>query len=172
MLNKAILMGRLTRDPELRTTPNGVSVASFTLAVDRNYARQGEQKQTDFLDIVCWRQTAEFVSKYFTKGQQVAVTGSIQTRKWQDQNGQDRYTTEIKAQRVQFLDRRSDGPRADMGGYEDDYGAPAPAPRAPRGGNMGGGQRQAPRRPAPQQRDDDLGPAFPSEASNMDEVPF
>ena len=72
----------------------------------------------------------------------------------------------------QFLDRRSDGPRADMGGYEDDYGAPAPAPRAPRGGNMGGGQRQAPRRPAPQQRDDDLGPAFPSEASNMDEVPF
>ncbi|MCI7507713.1 MAG: single-stranded DNA-binding protein, partial [Desulfovibrio piger] len=77
-----------------------------------------------------------------------------------------------KAQRVQFLDRRSDGPRADMGGYEDDYGAPAPAPRAPRGGNMGGGQRQAPRRPAPQQRDDDLGPAFPSEASNMDEVPF
>ena len=100
------------------------------------------------------------------------MEGSLQTRKWQDQQGQDRYTTEIKAQRVQFLDRRSDGPRADMGGYEDDYGAPAPAPRAPRGGNMGGGQRQAPRRPAPQQRDDDLGPAFPSEASNMDEVPF
>lgn len=73
---------------------------------------------------------------FLTKGSLVYVEGSLQTRKWQDQNGQDRYTTEIKAQRVQFLDRRSDGPRADMGGYEDDYGAPAPAPRAPRGGNM------------------------------------
>ena len=171
-LNKVILGGRLTADPELRTTQSGLPVTTFTVAVSRNYKSNDQQPQSDFINVVAWRSTAEFVSKYFHKGSSICVIGSIQTRKWQDQNGQDRYTTEIKAQRVQFLDRRSDGPRADMGGYEDDYGAPAPAPRAPRGGNMGGGQRQAPRRPAPQQRDDDLGPAFPSEASNMDEVPF
>ena len=79
MLNKAILMGRLTRDPELRQTPNGISVVTFTLAVDRSYAKAGTEKQTDFIDIVAWRSTAEFVSRYFKKGMQVAVTGRIQT---------------------------------------------------------------------------------------------
>ena len=84
MLNKVILMGRLTKDPELRNTPNGVSVASFTLAVDRDYARQGEERKTDFINIVAWRNTADFVSKYFTKGQLVAVCGKLQVRSWDD----------------------------------------------------------------------------------------
>ena len=86
MLNKVILMGRLTANPELRHTNNGIPVTSFTLAVNRRFARQGEQQQTDFIDIVAWRGTAEFVTKYFTKGQLVAVCGSLQTRNWQDQN--------------------------------------------------------------------------------------
>ena len=80
-MNKVILMGRLTADPELKTTPSGVSVASFSIAVDRRYAKQGEERQTDFINIVCWRQKAEFVCKYFVKGQLIALEGSIQTRK-------------------------------------------------------------------------------------------
>ena len=90
MLNKAILMGRLVADPELRRTPNNNSVTSFTLAVNRSYVRQGEQPQTDFLDIVAWGKTAEFVSRYFVKGQLVAVAGRIQTRTWEDKQGNKR----------------------------------------------------------------------------------
>ena len=86
MLNKVILMGRLARDPELRSTTGGVDVTNFTLAVDRGYAKAGTERETDFLDCVAWRGTAEFVSRYFKKGMQVAVTGRIQTRKWKDQN--------------------------------------------------------------------------------------
>ena len=174
MLNKVMIIGRLGRDPELRYSQSGAPVCTLNIATDESYTdRDGNRvDRAEWHRVVVFQKAAENCSQYLSKGSLVFVEGSLQTRKWQDQNGQDRYTTEIKAQRVQFLDRRSDGPRADMGGYEDDYGAPAPAPRAPRGGNMGGGQRQAPRRPAPQQRDDDLGPAFPSEASNMDEVPF
>ena len=82
MLNKVILMGRLTKDPELKYTANNIAVVSFTIAVDRNFARQGEQRQTDFINIVAWRTTAEFVAKYFTKGQLLALSGSIQTRTW------------------------------------------------------------------------------------------
>ena len=97
MLNKAILMGRLVADPELRRTPNNNSVTSFTLAVNRSYVRQGEQPQTDFLDIVAWGKTAEFVSRYFVKGQLVAVAGRIQTRTWEDKQGNKGKSVEVVA---------------------------------------------------------------------------
>lgn len=175
MLNKVMIIGRLGRDPELRYTQSGSPVATLNVATDESYMdRDGNKvERTEWHRVSVFQRQAENCANFLAKGSLVYVEGSLQTRKWQDQNGQDRYTTEIKAQRVQFLDRRGDAaPRGDMGGYEDDYGAPAPrAPRGNMGGNMGG-QRQAPRRPAPQPRDEDLGPAFPSEASNMDEVPF
>ena len=104
MLNKAILMGRLVADPELRRTPNNNSVTSFTLAVNRSFVRQGEQPQTDFIDIVAWGKTAEFVSRYFVKGQQVAVAGRIQTRNWEDRNGNKRKSTEVVAEEVHFAE--------------------------------------------------------------------
>lgn len=105
MLNNVVLMGRLTKDPELRQTPQGISVAQFSLAVDRNYSK-GEEKQTDFINIVAWRNTADFVSKYFTKGQLVAVRGRLQTRTWQDQNGQKRYATDVVADEVFFAESK------------------------------------------------------------------
>lgn len=107
-MNKAILMGRLTQDPELRTTPNGISVTTFSLAVNRRFAKAGEQPQADFINIVCWRSTAEFVAKYFKKGQQMALVGSIQTRKWQDKDGNNRYATEVVADEVYFADSKKD----------------------------------------------------------------
>lgn len=107
MLNTVILMGRLTRDPELRTTPQGVSVVSFSLAVDRNYSKT-EERQTDFINIIAWRSTADFVAKYFTKGQLVAVRGRLQTRQWQDQTGQKRYATDVVADEVFFAESKRD----------------------------------------------------------------
>lgn len=108
MLNKVILMGRLARDPELRSTTGGVDVTNFTLAVDRGYAKAGTERETDFLDCVAWRGTAEFVSRYFKKGMQVAVTGSIQTRKWKDKNDQNRVSVEVVAEEVFFADSKRD----------------------------------------------------------------
>ena len=112
MLNTVILMGRLTRDPELRQTPQGVSVAQFSLAVERNYSK-GEEKQTDFINIIAWRNTADFVSKYFTKGQLVAVRGRLQTRTWQDQSGQKRYATDVVADEVFFAESRGKAEQTD-----------------------------------------------------------
>ena len=94
--NKAVLLGRLTADPELKQTVSGISVTSFTLAVDRRY-KNGEEPQADFIPIVCWRQTAEFVSRYFRRGSPILVCGSIQVRKWTDKDGQNRYATEVVA---------------------------------------------------------------------------
>lgn len=108
MLNCAIIMGRLTADPELRTTNTGLPVTSFTVAVDRGYARAGEQKQTDFINCVAWRQTAEFVTKYFQKGSMIAVQGSIQTRTYDDRNGNRRYATEIVANNVSFCGSKAE----------------------------------------------------------------
>ena len=108
MLNKAILMGRLVADPELRRTPNNNSVTSFTLAVNRSFVRQGEQPQTDFIDIVAWGKTAEFVSRYFVKGQQVAVAGRIQTRMWEDKQGNKRKSVEVVAEEVHFAESKRD----------------------------------------------------------------
>lgn len=106
MLNRAILMGRLVADPELRQTPNGVSVCSFRIAVDRNYSRDRE-RQTDFIDIVAWRQTAEFVSRYFAKGKMIIIEGSIQTRNYEDKNGNKRTAVEVVADNVQFGESKS-----------------------------------------------------------------
>ena len=106
MLNHIVLMGRLTRDPELRRTGSGVAVASFTLAVDRDYAAQGAEKETDFVDIVAWRNTAEFVSKYFAKGRMAVVTGRLQIRNWQDKEGNKRRSAEILADSVYFGDSK------------------------------------------------------------------
>lgn len=108
MLNSTILMGRLTANPELRHTPNDTAVTSFTLAVDRGYAKPGAEKATDFIDIVAWRNTAEFVSKYFRKGQLVAVEGSIQTRTYQDKEGNKRKAFEIVATQVHFAESKRD----------------------------------------------------------------
>lgn len=109
MLNVAVLMGRFVADPELRHTPNGISVTSFTLAVDRSYVKAGTERQTDFIDIVAWRSTAEFVSKYFRKGQLAAVQGSIQTRSYTDKAGNKRKAFEIVADNVHFAEAKRDG---------------------------------------------------------------
>lgn len=112
MLNNIVLMGRLTADPELRTTASNISVVSFTLAVERNFAdKQSGQRQTDFIDIVAWRSTADFVSRYFRKGQLVAVQGSLQTRSYEDRDGNRRKAFEVVADSVYFAEakRSSDG---------------------------------------------------------------
>ena len=149
MLNHIVLMGRLTRDPELRYTQSQIPVASFTLAVDRDFGgRDGGEKQTDFIDIVAWRSTAEFVSKYFTKGSMAAVSGRLQIRDWTDKEGGKRRSAEVIADQVYFGDskRDSDGGGysnagyASGGGYSGGYAAPsAPAPSgygAPSGGDQ------------------------------------
>lgn len=102
MLNKIILMGRLTRDPELRRTGSGTAVTSFALAVDRDFKGQGGEKETDFIDVVAWRSTAEFVSKYFTKGRMAVVEGRLQIRDWKDKEGNNRRSAEVMADNVYF----------------------------------------------------------------------
>ena len=102
MLNVVAIMGRLVADPELRTTQQGTNVCSFRIACDRNFARQGEQRQADFIDIVAWRQQAEFVCKYFQKGSLIAIEGSLQTRQYQDKNGNNRTAVEVVANNINF----------------------------------------------------------------------
>ena len=125
MLNVAVIMGRLTADPELRHTASGITVTTFTVAVDRSYAKAGTERQTDFIDVVAWRQTAEFVCKYFQKGSMIAVTGSIQVRNYEDKQGNKRKAVEIQANEVSFTgSKRESGPAS--GSY-----APSPAPSQP-----------------------------------------
>ena len=132
MLNRIILMGRLTRDPELRHTQTGTAVASFSLAVDRDFkSRESGEKATDFIDIVAWRNTAEFVSKYFTKGRMAVVEGRLQMRDWTDKDGNKRRSAEVVADNVYFGDSKRDGDSA--GSYAPSYSAP-PAYSAPAGG--------------------------------------
>lgn len=107
MLNHITIMGRLTRDPELRRTGSGVAVASFTLAVDRDFSSKGNEKETDFIDCVAWRQTGEFVSKYFAKGRMAVVSGSLQIRKWKDKDGNERRSAEVIADSVYFADSKN-----------------------------------------------------------------
>ena len=133
MLNHITIMGRLTRDPELRRTGNGTAVASFTVAVDRDFASQGQEKETDFIDCVAWRQTGEFVAKYFTKGRMIVVSGRLQIRSWNDKDGNKRRTAEVVADNCYFGDSKSEG---NHGGYS----APAPGYSAPAGNYGTGGQ--------------------------------
>ena len=109
-MNKVILMGRLTKDPEVRYTQNtNTLVASFSLAVNRRFAKQGEERQADFINVVAWSKTGEFCSKYFKKGQQVGIIGRIQTRNWEDENQQKHYITEVVAEEAYFADSKKDG---------------------------------------------------------------
>ena len=108
MFNLVVLTGRLTADPELKTTTNGTSVVSFSIAVDRRY-RSGEERQTDFINIVAWRSSAEFISKYFKKGSLIGIEGSIQTRRYTDKNGNNRTAFEVIANNVQFVESKRDG---------------------------------------------------------------
>ena len=135
MLNHIVIMGRLTRDPELRRTGSGVAVTSFTVAVDRDFGnRENGERETDFIDCVAWRQTGEFVSKYFTKGRMAVVSGRLQIRNWTDKEGNKRRTAEVVADNVYFGDSKREGetgyaPAANNYGS---YGAPAaPAYSAP-----------------------------------------
>ena len=107
MLNHIVIMGRLTRDPELRRTGSGIAVASFTLAVDRDFGKnENGERETDFIDCVAWRQTGEFVSKYFTKGRMIVVSGRLQIRSWTDKDGNKRRTAEVVADNVYFGDSK------------------------------------------------------------------
>lgn len=108
MLNCAILMGRLVADPELKTTANNVSVTSFRIAVDRDFQKQGEERQADFIDIVAWRQTADFVTRYFRKGSMIAVKGAIQTRSYEDKQGNKRTAVEVVADTVSFCGSKAE----------------------------------------------------------------
>lgn len=139
MLNKAILMGRLTRDPELRYTPNGnIPVVTFTVAIDRRYSGSNNgERQTDFINVVAWRKQAEFVSQWFNKGSMIIVTGSIQSRNWQDKNGNNRTSVEVVADDVQFGETKrareaNNGYQGSydngyQGGYQNPYAAPQQA---------------------------------------------
>ena len=134
MLNHITIMGRLTRDPELRRTGSGIAVASFTVAVDRDFGgRDGGEKETDFIDCVAWRQTGEFVSKYFTKGRMIVVSGRLQIRSWTDKDGNKRRTAEVVADNCYFGDSKRDGDSGSAYGgnnFANAYAAPS--------GNYGG----------------------------------
>lgn len=108
MINSVVIMGRLTFDPELRTTPNGISVVRFQVACDRNFSRSGEDRKTDFIDVTAWRQTAEFVSRYFRKGSMIAVEGSIQTDSFTDKDGNKRKTVQVVANNVSFCGSKAE----------------------------------------------------------------
>ena len=131
MLNRIVLMGRLTRDPELRRTQSGTAVTSFSIACDRDFKSQGGEKETDFIDIVAWRGTAEFVSKYLTKGRMAIVEGRLQIRDWTDNNGSKRRSAEVIADNIYFGDSKRDSAPSDYGAPPP-YGAPSgrgtPAP--------------------------------------------
>lgn len=124
MLNKVILMGRITQDLEVKQTPSGASVLSFTVAVQRNFARQGEERQTDFINCVAWRQQAEFIGKYFRKGRMIAVEGNLRTRTYDDKNGTKHYVTEVYVDNVSFTGEKAEGgyqQNSYNNGYQNNY---------------------------------------------------
>ena len=125
-MNKVILMGRLTRDPEIRyTQTSNTVVASFSLAVNRRFAKQGEERQADFINVVAWSKLGEFCSKYFKKGQQVGVVGRIQTRTWDDDQGQKHYVTEVVAEEAYFADSKKEA-EAGSSSFENTFGNSIP----------------------------------------------
>lgn len=162
-MNKVILIGRLGQDPKLSYTQSGQAVANLRMATDESYKDKSGQwvDSAEWHNVVAWGPQAEFCSNYLAKGSLVLVEGRLQTRKWQGQDGSDRYTTEVVANRIQGLDRRQPA----EGGQQPSAGG---APQQPRGGGRPAPQQQ----PQSQPQDEDLGPAFPSEASGMDDVPF
>lgn len=121
--NKVILIGNLTADPELKQTQNGISVTSFSIAVSRRFSSKNAEnaQQADFINVVAWRNTAEFITKYFQKGKSILIVGSLQTRTWTDQNGQKRYITEVVAEEAQFVEKKGEGAAA--GAAPAPYGA-------------------------------------------------
>lgn len=123
MLNRVILIGNLTRDPELRYTPNGVAVTTFTLAVNRPYTNQSGEREADFINVVAWRQLADLCANYLRKGRQAAVEGRLQTRSYENKEGRKVYVTEVVAENVQFLGSRSAG---EGSGYDPGFGEPKP----------------------------------------------
>ncbi len=142
MLNHIVIMGRLTRDPELRRTGSGVAVASFSLAVDRDFGnRESGERETDFIDCVAWRQTGEFVSKYFTKGRMAVVSGRLQIPNWTDKEGNKRRTAEVVADNVYFGDSKRDGDNGNSAYTGNAYGA---APAAPSFGGYSAPAASAP----------------------------
>lgn len=151
--NKVILGGRLTADPELRSTPNGVTVTSFSVAVSRRYSSANGEQQADFINCVAWRTTAEFITKYFRKGSSICVVGSLQTRTWTDQNGQKRYSTEVQVDEAMFVDSKSENPASRAG-------SPAAVPYTPQ--SYGGASYAGTA---------DSAPKF-EEMSNEDDLPF
>ena len=152
-LNKVMVIGRLGRDPELKYTQAGAPVCTLNLATDESYKDNNGQKveRTEWHRVVVFQKAAENCSQYLAKGSLVFVEGNLQTRKWQDQQGQDRYVTEIRAHRVQFLDRKGDNGQS---------------------GGQSGGRPQGQRQGQPPADYEDLGPVFPSECSGMDDIPF
>ncbi len=164
MLNKIFIMGRLTRDPELRRTQTGTPVASFSLAVDRDFKdRTTGERSTDFIDVVAWRQTGEFVSRYFTKGRMAVVEGRLQIRDWTDRDGNKRRSAEVVADQVYFGDSKRDG---DGGGYSAGYSQQsAPAP-------MGGGYASAPAAPSGYGAPPANGDQFAELSDDDGELPF
>jgi single-strand DNA-binding protein len=168
-LNKVMLIGRLGRDPELRYTQAGQPIVNMRMATDESYTnQQGERvDKAEWHSVVVFGRQAEPCANYLRKGSLVYVEGSLQTRKWQGQDGNDRYSTEVKAQRVQFLDSRN---TQQQGGYD----APRQQQAQPQQQSQQWGGQQQQQQPQQQQQQpaEDLGPAFPSEASGMDDVPF
>ena len=156
MLNKVMLIGHLGKDPELKYGQSGNPVCSMTLATDEGYTDKDGNKvdRVEWHRLVAYQRLAETCGQYLQKGRLVYVEGTLQTRKWQDQNGQDRYTTEVVAQRIQFLGRKGESADRGDGGYSGPSGASGPSGRSNR------------------QDDEPMGPAFPSEAGGMDDVPF
>ena len=130
MLNFIVVMGRLTRDPEIRRTASGTAVANFSVAVDRDFPSQDGSRETDFIDCVAWKNTAEFVGKYFSKGKQIAVKGRLQIRSWTDKDGNKRRTAEIVADNVYFAGAKSESP-AEVQRYDTPVGCGAQAPIDP-----------------------------------------
>ena len=145
MLNHITIMGRLTRDPELRRTGSGIAVASFTVAVDRDFGgRDGGEKETDFIDCVAWRQTGEFVSKYFTKGRMIVVSGRLQIRSWTDKEGNKRRTAEVVAENCYFGDSKRDGDSGNASFGGNTYGGNAYGGSSYGNNNYGGNAYNAP----------------------------
>ncbi len=175
MLNRVILMGRIAQDLEVKQTPSGVSVLSFSLAVQRNYARQGEDRQTDFINCVAWRNQAEFIGKYFRKGSMIAIEGNLRTRNYDDKNGVKHYVTEVFVDSVSFTGEKSSdnsqyGGGYQQGSYQGDY---------QQGGYQQGGYQQSNNyqqnttaQSVPQNDDTSIGDMADFEVLSDDGVPF